>query len=112
MQTILVLVFLLLAIGFFVLSYTQFREKSFLWNNAYLLASQKERQKMDSCKDRKRPHYRQSGDLDWCGTNYFTPEQTAAILKRIEEEQPPEYQTLLSWFKAYPPYNGFYVLGL
>lgn len=54
----------------------------------------------------------QSGYLDWCGINYFTPEQTAAILKRIEEEQPPEYQALLAWFKAYPPYNGFYVLGL
>lgn len=44
------------AIACFVVSYLQFREKGFLFNNAYLYASKKERENMD-----KKPHYRQSG---------------------------------------------------
>ena len=44
------------AIACFVLSYLQFHEKGFLMNNAYIYASQKERETMD-----KKPHYRQSG---------------------------------------------------
>ena len=44
------------AIVCFVLSYLQFHEKGFLMNNAYIYASQKERETMD-----KKPHYRQSG---------------------------------------------------
>ena len=38
------------------LSYRQFHEKGFLFNNAYLYASDGEREQMD-----KTPHYRQSG---------------------------------------------------
>lgn len=53
-----------------------------------------------------------SGYLDWCGLNYFTPEQTASIIKRIKDENPPEYQPLLSWLEKGTQYNGFYVLGL
>ena len=44
------------AIVCFVLSYLQFHEKGFLMNNAYIYASQKERETMD-----KKPHYKQSG---------------------------------------------------
>lgn len=40
----------------FVISYFQFRQKGFLFNNAYIYASKKERNNMDT-----RPHYRQSG---------------------------------------------------
>lgn len=54
----------------------------------------------------------ESGYLDWCGINYFTSEQSASILKRIQEEKPPEYETLLRWLEAGTQYNGFYVLGL
>lgn len=39
-----------------VISIRQFREKGFLFNNAYLYASKQERESMD-----KKPHYRQSG---------------------------------------------------
>ena len=46
----------LLAILCFVFSYLQFHEKGFLFNNAYIYASKKEREIMD-----KRPHYKQSG---------------------------------------------------
>ena len=46
----------LLAILCFVFSYLQFHEKGFLFNNAYIYASKKEREIMD-----KRHHYKQSG---------------------------------------------------
>ena len=45
----------LIAIGAFILSIRSFQEKGFLFNNAYLYASKKERSQMD-----KSPHYRQT----------------------------------------------------
>ena len=45
----------ILAIGAFVVSFRSFKEKGFLFNNAYLYASKEERATMD-----KKPHYRQS----------------------------------------------------
>ena len=39
----------------FIVSIRSFREKGFLWNNAYICASRKERHTMD-----KKPYYRQS----------------------------------------------------
>ncbi len=45
----------LIAIGAFILSIRSFQEKGFLFNNAYLYASKKERRQMD-----KSPHYRQT----------------------------------------------------
>ena len=40
----------------FAVSYLQFNESGFLFNNAYLYASKQERETMD-----KKPHYKQSG---------------------------------------------------
>ena len=45
----------ILAIVFLVISIMQFKEKGFLFNNAYIWASKQEREKLD-----KKPHYRQS----------------------------------------------------
>ena len=45
-----------IAIICFVVSYLQFSEKGFLFNNAYIYASKQERKNMD-----KKPHYKQSG---------------------------------------------------
>lgn len=39
-----------------IISFFQFQEKGFLFNNAYIYASKQERETMD-----KKPHYRQSG---------------------------------------------------
>lgn len=39
----------------FIMSIRSFKEKGFLFNNAYIYASKQEREKMD-----KKPHYRQS----------------------------------------------------
>ena len=57
MATIIVAVILgAIAVICFIISYLQFHEKGFLFNNAYIYASKKERETMD-----KTPHYRQSG---------------------------------------------------
>ena len=45
----------LIAIGAFIMSYRSFKEKGFLFNNAYIYASKQERETMD-----KKSHYRQS----------------------------------------------------
>ena len=49
-------IFALLAVGSFFIAYFQFHERGFLFNNAFIYASQEERRRMD-----KRPYYRQSG---------------------------------------------------
>lgn len=46
----------IIAIACFVISYLQFNEKGFLFNNAYIFASKQERETMA-----KKPHYKQSG---------------------------------------------------
>ena len=45
-----------IAIACFIISYLQFKEKGFLFNNAYIYASKQEKETMD-----KKPHYKQSG---------------------------------------------------
>lgn len=45
----------ILAVACLIISIMQFKEKGFLFNNAYIWASKQEREKMD-----KKPHYRQS----------------------------------------------------
>jgi len=45
----------LLSIVSFIIGYFQFKEKGFLFNNAYLYASKEERSRMN-----KKPYYRQS----------------------------------------------------
>lgn len=54
-EIVLSFILFLIAIGAFVMSYRSFREKGFLFHNAYIYASKQERETMD-----KKPHYRQS----------------------------------------------------
>lgn len=49
------IILLVISISCFIVSGFQFKEKGFLFNNAYLYASKKERESMN-----KKPHYRQS----------------------------------------------------
>ncbi len=56
MDVVVVIIVLLLSITCAVISVFQFKEKGFLFNNAYIYASKQERETMD-----KKPHYRQSG---------------------------------------------------
>lgn len=60
-QIVICMIFLALAVGAFVVSYFQFKERGYLFNSAYFWASQEERKRMDENKESKRPHYRQSG---------------------------------------------------
>lgn len=50
-----VIIFLIVSIGAFIISVRSFKEKGFLFNNAYLYASKQERNSMD-----KKPYYQQS----------------------------------------------------
>ena len=54
----------------------------------------------------------ETGPLDWCGVNWFSPEQMACIMDKIREEKPKDFEPLLSWLEKGTEYNGFYVLGL
>lgn len=54
-EIILSCILFLIAIGAFVMSYRSFREKGFLFNNAFIYASKQERETME-----KKSHYRQS----------------------------------------------------
>ena len=54
-EIIFLCILFLVAIGAFVMSYRSFKERGFLFNNAYIYASKQERETMD-----KKPHYRQS----------------------------------------------------
>ncbi len=54
----------------------------------------------------------ETGYLDECGTNYFSPEQMQLIMKLLQAEKPKDYQPLLNWLHQGIQYNGFYVLGL
>lgn len=60
-QMIVGLICLAAAVGSLVISYFQFKEKGYLFNNAYLWASKTQRKQMDENKESKKPHYRQSG---------------------------------------------------
>lgn len=55
-DTIVVIALLILSIIAFIISVRSFREKGFLFNNAYLLASEQERERLN-----KKPYYRQTG---------------------------------------------------
>lgn len=54
------IILLILSLGAWMIGYFQFREKGFLFNNAYIWASPKERKMMNENPERKAPYYRQS----------------------------------------------------
>ena len=60
-QIIAEVIVLTLALGAFVISYLQFKEKGYLFNNAYFWASREERKEMDKHMECKKTYYRQSG---------------------------------------------------
>ena len=52
------------------------------------------------------------GPMDLCGINFYSRAQTKAIMERLAEEKPPEYQVLCQWLQAGQQCLGFYVLGV
>ncbi len=59
-----------------IISILQFNEKGFLFNNAYIFASQEEREKMD-----KKPFYRQSAIIFTLLTALFSCIELETVLK-------------------------------
>jgi len=54
-KMIFLLIQLAFSIGSFIIAYLQFKEKGFVFNNAYIFSSKEERKKLDF-----KPYYRQS----------------------------------------------------
>lgn len=78
MENIIVTVVLgLVALGCFVISFFQFKQKGFLFNNAYIYASEKERETMD-----KKPHYIQTGVIFGFIGLIFTVNAINVLLKK------------------------------
>ena len=53
-----------------------------------------------------------TGTVDLYGVNYYTPDLIDTVVKRIQNEKPADYKTLLSWLEKAKEYNGFYILGV
>ena len=78
MENIIITVVLgLVALGCFVISFFQFKQKGFLFNNAYIYASEKEREMMD-----KKPHYIQTGVIFIFIGLIFTVNAINVVLKK------------------------------
>ena len=51
--------------------------------------------------------------LDPYGVNYYTKEQTFVIIEQIKNDNPQEFDVLVTWLeKAATEYNGFFFLGI
>lgn len=57
-------------------------------------------------------HNLQTGVVDVCGFNYYDPELTKTIRRRLAEEKPLDYERLLDWLEQTETSNGFYLFGL
>lgn len=53
------------------------------------------------------------GEFCYFAPNYYSKEQTAAMVERIRADRPPEWETLLPWLeRAAAAYNGFFLQGI
>lgn len=53
-----------------------------------------------------------SGDIDFFGINYYSPEQVEEMIKTIEEKKPKDYIIVLEWLNKAKGFNGIYILGV
>ena len=53
-----------------------------------------------------------SGEIDFFGINYYSPEQVEEMIKIIEETKPTDYKTVLDWLVKAKEFNGVYILGV
>ncbi len=53
-----------------------------------------------------------SGEINWCGINYYSPEQVEEMIKNIKEKKPKDYKNVLEWLIKAKEFNGVYILGL
>lgn len=53
-----------------------------------------------------------SGDIDFFGINYYSPEKVDEMIKTIEEKKPKDYIIVLEWLNKAKEFNGIYILGV
>ena len=54
----------------------------------------------------------ETGPMDLCGINYYSPSLTETILERLLARKPAGHEELLPWLRKAREYNGFYLLGV
>ncbi len=54
----------------------------------------------------------QTGTVDLCGINYYPPESTDGLIKRLLSDKPTGYERLVDWLGKAGACNGFYILGV
>ena len=54
----------------------------------------------------------ESGEIDWCGINYYSPDQIEEMIKALEENKPEEYTVVSEWLVKAKNFNGVYILGV
>lgn len=52
-----------------------------------------------------------SGEIDWCGINYYTPEQVEEMIKAVSDNKPKDYKIISEWLNKAQEFNGIYILG-
>lgn len=52
-----------------------------------------------------------SGEIDWSGINYYSPEQVEGMIKSINKSKPKDHKTVLEWLNKATEFNGIYILG-
>ena len=53
-----------------------------------------------------------SGDIDFFGINYYSPELVEEMIKTIEANKPEDYAVILAWLNKAKEFNGVYILGV
>lgn len=53
-----------------------------------------------------------SGDIDFFGINYYSPELVEEMIKTIEANKPEDYTIILAWLNKAKDFNGVYILGV
>ncbi len=54
----------------------------------------------------------ETGTVDPYGINYYRPDFIDAIIAKILEIKPTDYEKLVEWLHTAKQYNGFYILGI
>lgn len=54
----------------------------------------------------------QRGPVDMWGINYYAPSKIDAILDRLTQVKPADYESLSAWLVQAKGFNGFYILGI
>jgi len=53
-----------------------------------------------------------TGPMDLTGINYYKPDLIDAIIMKVLENKPTDYEILIAWLNKAKKYNGFYILGI